>query len=233
MPVSPSQPTETHRCAECRQFYPRSELMEFSGFFVCAECKPITVSKLARGEPVGTIWRDGDRLVILRTANLPDRCVHCDEPAQGYRLKNTFVSYPPALLLLIVPCCAAPFLGVLSGNTVLSAVIAASAASVVIALSVRKSQLLEIPICPAHREFRKKNAVIGAVIAAFSIALLVIAKGRNDFLSHVGQAGLIFGIVWSVVRRRLPTCTRITKSHVILDGTAPAFRAGFPEWPRR
>src|SRR5207253_2253289 len=39
-------------------------------------------------------WREGDRLVMDRNAVLPDRCVKCDQPAEGYR-RTVKVSYAP------------------------------------------------------------------------------------------------------------------------------------------
>ena len=38
--------------------------------------------------PTGDVWRDRGFLVLRKGAALPDRCVKCNAPAKGYRLKR-------------------------------------------------------------------------------------------------------------------------------------------------
>ena len=46
----------THRCAECGQFFPDTEMIAFENAWVCAACKPIFVQKLKEGiAPVGVM----------------------------------------------------------------------------------------------------------------------------------------------------------------------------------
>lgn len=106
--------------------------MEFPGFFVCPECKPVAVAKLARGEMIGTIWRKGKSLVMRRDAVFPDRCVYCNDSANGYRLKRTYYWHHPALYLLILT----PFAPLIL--------------YIIVALFARKSVTMAIPLCRRH-----------------------------------------------------------------------------------
>jgi hypothetical protein len=80
-------PLEMHRCVECHDLLSKAELMVFDGFYACPQCKPLVIAKIRRGEPVGSAFRDGKRLVARKDAVLPDRCVKCNAPAEGFRVK--------------------------------------------------------------------------------------------------------------------------------------------------
>ena len=47
------------------------------------------------------VWRDGDILVMHKEAVLPDRCIKCNAPCNGYRLKRNLSWHRPAWFLLI------------------------------------------------------------------------------------------------------------------------------------
>jgi hypothetical protein len=82
--MAPNEPPQqAERCAECFRSLPVSELMNFSGLFVCAECKPVAVQKIAMGKPLGTAWRKGRLLVAVRNGDLPCRCVKCNCDTTG------------------------------------------------------------------------------------------------------------------------------------------------------
>src|SRR5882762_3300178 len=51
---------------------------------------------------IGGIWRDSSTLVMTKDASLPDRCVKCNAPANGLRLKRRLAWHSPVLYLLIV-----------------------------------------------------------------------------------------------------------------------------------
>ena len=53
--------------------------------------------------PVGVGgWRDGDLLVISEGAKLPDRCVKCNQPAEGYLLQRKLNWHEPTWYLLVI-----------------------------------------------------------------------------------------------------------------------------------
>lgn len=77
-------------CAECGNSFPQSEMLFLNRTWVCAQCKPLFIQRLAEGPapPLGTgqIYRDGDLVVFRSATRFPDRCIKCNAPAKGYRL---------------------------------------------------------------------------------------------------------------------------------------------------
>jgi hypothetical protein len=90
---SQAAPVEMHRCVECHRVFSKSELMEFTGFYACPQCKPNVIAKIARGESVGSLFRRGRRLVVQKGAVLPARCVKCNAPAQGKPVEWNFFGH--------------------------------------------------------------------------------------------------------------------------------------------
>ena len=79
------------QCAECRKFFLQSEMVCLNRAWVCAQCKPVYLQRIAEGIApplgVGELWRK-DRLLIFHAETVfPDRCIRCNAPADGYRLK--------------------------------------------------------------------------------------------------------------------------------------------------
>jgi len=80
-------------CIECDQAFPSDELVYINHSWVCAQCKPILIQRLTEGValPGCSFWRLGKKLVARINALFPDRCVKCNAPANGFRLKRDFI----------------------------------------------------------------------------------------------------------------------------------------------
>jgi hypothetical protein len=165
--------------------------------------------------PVGSIWRDGAKLVIVRNAGLPERCFKCNAPAEGYRLKQTVSWNHPALLLFLL----LPPVGLI--------------VLIVVALSTRKTEL-RIGACRAHRG-RPRLCITG--MGMFLVGIVGMIGGAG-FVN--GSAGMIFpisfvllpvGIVTAMIGARIVKAVRITKQRIFLKGFHPDYLAEFPEWP--
>src|SRR5258706_76322 len=92
----PTLPT-TRTCGECGRSVSVDDSILLNGVAVCATCKPTALAKLQTGQAVGdaAIWRDKKVLVLGVRAALPDRCIKCNAPAEGSRLKRTLYWHPP------------------------------------------------------------------------------------------------------------------------------------------
>lgn len=226
------------RCAECGEAFPTSELMAFSEFHVCPECKPVAVAKLARGEPVGNIWRDGRKLVIPRNGLLPDRCVRCNQPAEGYRVNTTYTWRHPALSfllpvlgLLIVPFVAktGPFFSAVKAEIVVAVVLVIC---LLISFVFSRSSKMGIPLCARHR----KRRILGSAAAMAGVIVVVaISAGAVPRLRPIFAFTLFLGAASAIaliLAIRLLVPTRITRSHVFLTGACEEFLAELPRWPR-
>src|SRR5690349_16062585 len=102
-------------------------------------------------ESTAGIWRDGNRLVMYKGATLPDRCVHCNEPANGRRLKRTLYWHHPLIYLVVLA-------GVL--------------VYVIVALVVRKRAVVMIGMCDRHYAWRLRSMLLWWLITAACAVLL-------------------------------------------------------------
>ena len=78
-------------CSECRKFFPQSEMICLNRAWVCASCKPLFLQRMSEGVApplgIGELWRKGHLLIFHSETEFPDRCIRCNAPANGYRLK--------------------------------------------------------------------------------------------------------------------------------------------------
>jgi hypothetical protein len=200
---------------ECGKHFPKSELMAFADFHACAQCKPSVVAKIARGEPVGTIWRHGKQLVALVNTPLLDRCVKCNAPSEGNRLKRNFYWHHPALYFLVI------FPGLLI--------------YAIVAIIVRKRSKTEVGLCSVHR---KRRAIwILSCWAAFFAGVAGVIVGANALSGNAAAAVItssivvmLASIITGVVMARTVAPTRITRTHVFLKGVHPDYLETLPTW---
>jgi len=85
--------TSSGICIECNQALSSDDLVYINHSWVCAQCKPILIQRLTEGValPGCSFWRLGKKLVARINAPFPDRCVKCNAPAHGFRLKRDFI----------------------------------------------------------------------------------------------------------------------------------------------
>ena len=154
------------------------------------------------------IWRDGEALVVHRNAVLPDRCVKCNAPAGGDRIRQRFGWHHPALYLLIL------------GGVLIYAIVA---------IIVRKKAVLELGICAVHRKRRRMVTTIAwallcAAVVAISVARMV-DSGLLAFFAVVLFAASAFAGLrvsnWIVA-------STIDDSYVWLRKVDSSYLASFP-----
>lgn len=193
-------------CTECGKYFPPTELITISGAQVCAQCKPVLLQRLAEGAAVvgasGMYW-EGRRLVCRSETPFPDRCVKCNAPANGYRLKRVLYWQHPAYYLLI-----------LCNLLVL----------VIVLLIVRKKAVLHIGLCEQHRQSRRTAILVAW--AAFLGGLGLVFAAINWSLGWMGLVGalaMVFGAIYGVVRGRSIAAAKIDKDLVWVTGVNPDF----------
>jgi hypothetical protein len=148
------------------------------------------------GVPTGGldgVWREHDVVVVQRQgAVLPDRCVNCNAPANGFRLQKTYYWHHPAWYLLI-------FVSILI--------------YAIVAMIVRKSATVALPLCATHRARRRNGLLIGWLGFLGGLALLLFGAAALD-PPQVPLAvipGLLAMIVCPIVGAVLATVARPTK----------------------
>jgi hypothetical protein len=138
-------------------------------------------------------------------APFPDRCVRCNEPAEGYRLKKTYYWHPPGWYLLILA----------------SILIYAIAAMI-----VRKKTTFAVSLCPRHRSRRVRLVALG--IGAPVLALVAWIISGNDFMGPILLIAILVGSVLAVFGAQLMTPKKIEDGYAYLKGAHPEFLAGLP-----
>ena len=141
---------------------------------------------------------------------MPDRCVRCNGPANGYRLKRQLYWHPPAYYLLIL----------------ISILVYA-----IVAICIRKKARIHIGLCETHRAQRKWT-MIGCWLAAVLglVAIIGGAANENGLIGGLGIILMLGGLIWGVAKVPTVSAGKIDKDFVWVKGGGRPFLADLPEW---
>jgi hypothetical protein len=163
------------------------------------------------GMPGAGVWRNKSMLVMSKDAALPDRCVKCNEPAYGRRLKRKLTWHHPAIYILI-------FVALLI--------------YLIIALILRKSAIVEIGVCEMHLAKRRRNILITWLLVLLGIVGFILGIGLADgTYALVGAFLLIAAIIYGLVVVKLVAPGKIDDKFVWLKGVNKAYLDELPQWP--
>lgn len=165
-------------------------------------------------------WRDGNTLIVHRSATLPAHCVKTNGVTEE-RLKFNFTWHPPwvvALILIAVPV------------------------YIVVALALTKRATLDIPLSPERLERRSAGRFRALMLGLASVLAIVLgiyglvtdAGGAWPILSLLG--GLAVGLaamIYGAMASKTVTPTKIDDQYVYLKGVCPEFLAMCPVWQWR
>lgn len=173
----------------------------------------------ATGEVHGA-GRAGNDLILTRTdSELPDRCMKCNAPAGGYRLKKKLSWHPSGYYILLV------------FNVLIY---------LVVALIVRKTAKVRFPLCPKHRSRRRWAIALGWLLGLGSFPVMIglavassNAKGQgSDTLAVVsiitGIGMIVAGLVIGFQGAKVATTSKIDKQYVYLTNVGREFVASLP-----
>ena len=155
------------------------------------------------------LWQEpGGVLVIEKGASLPDRCVKCNAPANGYRLRRKLTWHHPALALLVL----------------VSALI-----YVIVAMVVRKSAEVDIGLCATHVAKRKTAILIAWGLGLGGLLGLFAGVAADEGLViAVGVLTSLVGIIWGIVGARVVFPKKIDDHYVWLKGVTPSYLGDLP-----
>lgn len=157
------------------------------------------------------IWRDGKTLVMTKEAFLPDRCVKCNGPANGYRLRRRLSWHEPILYAVIV---------------------IAALLYVILALALSKRATVEFGLCPDHVRRRRNLMLTGWVLFLLGLIIPVAAFAYEYLLIGLLGIFLFFGsIIWLTIAYRVANVKRIDDRYVWLTGINEQFLMQFPPIP--
>ena len=163
----------------------------------------------------GGIWRSGNMLMMRKGVELPDRCLKCDAPAEGYRFKRKLSWASPWWFLTLVVIGPLLF--------------------VIIYYCVRWTGEVSAGLCPIHRTKRRRLIAIGWITALLGIALTITAGPLVEarFVGIPILAGvilLITGILIGAIGAQVLVPNRIDKHFIWLKQVSPSYLAKFPDW---
>jgi hypothetical protein len=159
----------------------------------------------------GGVWRDGRTMVMTKLAHLPDRCVKCNAPANGIRLKRKLSWHHPVLYLLIF---------------------GAMVFYLILAMALSKRATIEFGICARHLQRRRTFMGIGWAMLAAGILIPIVAF-TYDY-PDVGVLGIglfIVSVVWLIFASKIVTVKKINEHYVWLTGVNEQFLSLFPQLP--
>ena len=156
------------------------------------------------------VWRDNKTLVMTKDALLPDQCVKCNAPANGYKLKRKLTWHHPALYVVL-------FVALLI--------------YVILASALSKRATVFLGLCDQHVQRRRTLLIVGWGIFALGFVIPYVAFSNNFPL--VGAFGLMLilvGVFWLVFANRVVNVKKIDDRLVYLTGIDSNYLAQFPPW---
>ena len=161
--------------------------------------------------PGSGVWRDKSKLVVSVGAQLPDRCVKCNAPAHGVKLKRKLTWHHPAIFILIL---------------------VATLIYLIVAMIVRKTATVELGLCEEHMAKRRRNVFITWLLILLGVAgfIMAIIVADNTFLL-AGIILILAGIIYALVALRIVTPARIDDKFAWLKGVNKDYLDELPQWP--
>jgi uncharacterized membrane protein len=159
------------------------------------------------------VWRDAALLVMTKTASLPDRCLKCNRPTGGWTLRRKLMWHPQYWYLLVF------------FNLIIY---------VIVAMIVRQTAVVMVPLCDDHRRRRGRAIAVGWLLCLG--ACLVFFMGLSSSERYVAPimlgAAILFlvGLIYGIVGAQTAVPHRIDRRLVWLTKVHPAFLAELPSW---
>ena len=159
-------------------------------------------------------WRDGDLLVVPKGAELPDHCLKCNAPAQGYRFKRTLYWLHPTWFILFL---MSPLIYIL------------------VYLIIRKKGKATAGLCVLHRKRRRRAILLGWLTSLAGIPTAFAASFVPDPYQAVpiiaGLVLLFAGVIGGMIGSQVLIPKRIDKQFIWLNKVSPDLLAEYPPWP--
>lgn len=156
-------------------------------------------------------------LVMHRNAELPDRCVKSNEPANGRKLKRKLTWHHPAVFLALL------------ANLLIYAILASV---------LSKRATIYIGLSEKWFAKRRRRMLISWLIVLVSCGIFGVAIAMIDQLEDVAPLlmvlafiGALFSGIYGLIACRLVHPKKMTDEHIWLKGVHPDFLRSLPAWP--
>ena len=171
----------------------------------------VLTDELGVGVPIRVEPRiDGKLLVVRNGAELPDRCLKCNEPADGYRFSRSLSWHRPAWFILVLVSLWLYFL---------------------VYFFVRWKAKVTVGLCPRHRRRRTRAIAFGWLIALAGIGAIIAgasaSNNPNVIMIVGGVVAVLVGLIGGMLGSRVLVVKRIDKHYVWLSHVSPKYLATF------
>lgn len=203
--------------------------MNFSTAAACKRCgAQLTSNPVASAQPQGIVledgyvlpppptmpghgvWRERNKLIMSRDAELPPRCVKCNVPTH-LRLKRKLSWHHPAIYLIIL---------------------VALLIYLIVAMVLRKSAVVEIGLCDEHLAKRRRDIWITVGLVVIGSLGFGLAIGFEDLTYLlIGFVALIAALIYGIAFARVVAPAKIDDRFVWLSGVNKQYLNELPQWP--
>lgn len=176
----------------------------------------------AWGEGDG-VWCNGELLVVHKQAMLPDRCVKCNRPAHGGRLKCRLLDLHPSFALFVA-----------AGAPIYILIYVAWA------LIKKRAASIEVGLCEIHRRKRRNSMFLSAICMSLGVGMFVMAFISRDVMGAPiifcemifigGVVALVVGCFSAATVVQTVESERIDAEYVWLKKVDPSFLAELPDF---
>ncbi len=152
------------------------------------------------------MWLDGESVVVPREgSSFPDRCIQCNAPSTGEKLRRRLYWHPVWVYFLIL----------------LNLWI-----YIIVALIMRKKAQVHVGLCDTHRAKRKSAFLIGWIGAIASMAtctggIAADSDVAGPVLALAGGLGFLVFLIVGIVRARVVSATKMDDTHAWLKVGKP------------
>ena len=180
---------------------------------ICGESISVKAKKCPHcRELLDAVWRDGKKLIMVKTATLPDRCVKSNQPAETYLKRN--LSWHPSWVYVLA----------------LSPII-----YIIVALLIRKTATISIGL--SDEWARKRRTILATAWSLALVGIGIVIAGfallKGDVPMYTLCGGLVLTIgaaIYGAVAGSLVTTAKITDQYVWLNGVCEEYLEELPEW---
>ncbi|MBD2460864.1 hypothetical protein H6G89_07385 [Oscillatoria sp. FACHB-1407] len=159
------------------------------------------------------LWRSGNLLVMRRGAEVPDRCIKTNQPANGKRLRAVLYWHPPLIYLLILL------------NLLIYALVA---------VIIRKKAIVYLGITEEILRQRSRLILRCWIIGIAGIVLFIAAfSAPVESASALGVLSLVLmfgGLLWGMFGARLVGVERIDEEYIWIRGVSKDYLDLLPQW---
>lgn len=162
----------------------------------------------------GEAYADRHLLAVCRNAVLPDRCLKCNAPADGYQFTRSLSWHRPFWFLLLLI------------NLLLY---------IIALLFICWKATITVGVCKLHQRKRTRAIVVGWLTALAGIgsmfAAAVVPDKAVPIMVITGIVLLLAGVIGGMLGSRILVVERIDNDFVWLSHVSPEYLASFPRWP--